>query len=200
MDITEILKDVSIIIASFTAIYGIHSWRREYIGKRKIDLIEDVLVLFYEANDAIIQMRSIFGYQGEGSSRETTKPESPEEKQVRDNAYVIIERYQKHKELFSKLFALKYRFMAQFGPKYSKPFDEMRNILQQIFVSARQLSRLYARIDKPYRDENKKIKDYEKIEQAEDIFWDSGTEDDIIRSQINTAILQIENLAKKVIR
>ena len=199
MNITEILKDISIIIASCTAIYGIHSWRREYVGKRRIDLIEEVLVLFYEARDAIIQMRSIFGYQGEGSSRESKQTESPEEKQTKDNAYVIVERYQKHKELFSKLFALKYRFMAQFGSEYSKPFDEFHSILQQIFISSRQLSRLYARIDNPYRDEEKRNKDYKKIEQAEDIFWDSGEADDVIRTQVNAAIRQIELLAKKVI-
>ena len=44
--------------AAGVAIYGIRSWRREFRGKRQIELAEDVLALFYEARDAITAIRS----------------------------------------------------------------------------------------------------------------------------------------------
>ena len=55
---SEALKDISILLAAWSVIYGIGAWRREFIGKRKIQLAEDVLALFYEAKDVIFWIRS----------------------------------------------------------------------------------------------------------------------------------------------
>ena len=38
---------VATIVAAGTAVWGICAWRREYTGKRRIDLAEDVLALIY---------------------------------------------------------------------------------------------------------------------------------------------------------
>ncbi len=54
MDFTSILQGfqaVSLIVAAWTAVYGISAWRREFLGKKRIDLAEEVLVSFYEAKD-----------------------------------------------------------------------------------------------------------------------------------------------------
>ena len=53
----EIVKQISIILGIGVAFYGIDSWRREHTGKRRIELAEDALALFYEAVDAIKHMR-----------------------------------------------------------------------------------------------------------------------------------------------
>lgn len=42
----DVIKSLSIIIASIVAIYGINSWRREAKWKRKYELAEEVLSLF----------------------------------------------------------------------------------------------------------------------------------------------------------
>ena len=54
----EYLSQSAIIIASITAIYGINAWRREYRGKKDIDLAEETLALFYKAKDAISAIRN----------------------------------------------------------------------------------------------------------------------------------------------
>lgn len=46
MDWLEVLTQISILVA----IYGINAWRREYVGKRQLELAEDSLALFYEAS------------------------------------------------------------------------------------------------------------------------------------------------------
>lgn len=52
------LDSISVMIASWAAIWGINSWRREAQWKRKYDLAEEVLSLFYESRDKIRFIRS----------------------------------------------------------------------------------------------------------------------------------------------
>ena len=75
MDWTKLIKNISIIIASWTAVYGIDQWRREYRGKRQAELAEEVLSLFYEAQDAVRHIRNPFGFGGEGASRKLENKE-----------------------------------------------------------------------------------------------------------------------------
>jgi hypothetical protein len=122
MGFSEFLKDLSIIVASCTAIYGIGSWRREYVGKKRAELAEEVLCLFYEARDAVQHIRNPFSRSNEGSSRKAGENETPEQKEAYDRAYVLFERFNTHIDLFSKMHSIRYRFMAQFGTDAGKPF------------------------------------------------------------------------------
>ena len=92
--ILEILASLAIILASGVAIYGISSWRREMMGKRKYELTEEVLALFYEAREKISAIRSIHGNVEEGKSRKPNPKETPEEQKALNDAYVIFERCQ----------------------------------------------------------------------------------------------------------
>ena len=142
---TEFLRDISLILASWTAIYGIDSWRREYRGKRKMELAEEALCLFYEARDSIRSIRSPLGYGGEGESRKVSGQETPEQKRARDNAFVVFERYRRRQELFNKLYAMRYRFMTNFGKHAADPFDIVNKVINDIFISARMLSEMWSK-------------------------------------------------------
>src|SRR5271169_357821 len=109
MEIVQILQSVSVIFACLSIILGVDAWRREYIGKRKIELAEDVLTLFYQARDAIRRIRNPFGHQGEGQSRKPGEYETPEQKEFRDNAHAAFERYEKERDVFNKLDVIRYR-------------------------------------------------------------------------------------------
>ena len=65
MDWLDGLQQVSLLVGIWVAIYGIDSWRREHTGKRQIELAEDALALFYEAADAIQNIRhpASFGHE-----------------------------------------------------------------------------------------------------------------------------------------
>jgi hypothetical protein len=131
-----IVASVAAIIASAVAIYGINSWRREFKGKRQIELAEDVLALFYEARDAITAIRYPLSYETEGRTRKPEDNETEQEKKARDRAYIVWERYSKRKRTFNKLHSMRYRFMAQIGKKESEPFEEIRKIVNEIFTAA----------------------------------------------------------------
>jgi len=196
MDWTEILKNISIIIASWTAIYGIDQWRREHRGKRQADLAEEVLSLFYEARDAIGHIRNQFSYGGEGSSRKVGENETPEEKEAFDKAFVVFERFNTHVELFNKIHAIRYRFMAQFGVEAAKPFDTLRRITNEIQISARRLAQLWARENRYFRTEQQEEHHFDEIKKHEDVFWEGLEEDDPIKPRLKECIEEIEKTCR----
>ena len=122
MVVADILQSISLIIAAWAVIVGVNAWRREYIGKKRHELAEEILALFYEARDVIRSIRNPFGYAGEGSTRNAGVNETPEQKDINDRAFVVIERYNKNRELFNKIHSMRYRYMAQFGEESANPF------------------------------------------------------------------------------
>ncbi|HEY7688659.1 MAG TPA: hypothetical protein VH835_08205, partial [Dongiaceae bacterium] len=68
-DITDWLQAGSVVVASIAAIYGVHQWRREMVGRRKAELAEAALADAYEARE-IIEIARIPGgwHSGEGKT------------------------------------------------------------------------------------------------------------------------------------
>ncbi|MEE8449682.1 MAG: hypothetical protein V3S39_08620, partial [Thermodesulfobacteriota bacterium] len=143
----EVLRNLSIVAAALTAIYGINAWRRELRGKKQYELAEEVLVLFYEARDKVRAIRNPFGREDEGQNRKSKPNETEQQMKVLDQAYVIVERYEKNERVFNRLHALRYRFMALFGPEKAEPFDELNQILKEILISAHMLGIFWWRED-----------------------------------------------------
>lgn len=199
MSYSEILKDFSIIVASCTAIYGIGSWRREYIGKKHVELAEEVLCLFYEAKDAVQHIRNPFGQSNEGSSRKADENETPEQKQAFDRAYVLIERFNTHIELFNKMHSIRYRFMAQFGTDAGKPFEDFRRTLNEIQVSAQALARAWAENYRHFRTETQQTYHNDFIKKQENIFWEGLHEEDTIKPKVEKCIDDIEKICRPII-
>jgi len=192
MSYLEVLRDFSILIASFTAVYGITAWRREYLGKKRAELAEEALCLFYEARDAIQHIRNPFSPAKEGSTRKADESETPEQKEAYDRAYVLIERFNTHIELFNKMHAIRYRFMAQFGTDAGKPFEDFRKILNIIQASAQALASAWANKYRHFRDDN-------FIKNQENIFWEGHTEEDPIKPKIKKCIDDIEKICRPII-
>jgi hypothetical protein len=197
MDWLELVKQLSIIIAMCVAIYGIDSWRREHVGKRQIELAEDSLALFYEAIDAIKQIRHPASYGHETEDIEKAKRESDKQYEARKSASVVFYRYNQYQELFSKIHASRYRFMAQIGKEESEAFNELRLVTHTIISSARALSRLWARSD--FSTDEQWAKHQSQVDKYEAIFWDGLEDEDKINIQLNKIVSDIENVCKAVI-
>ena len=204
MDVTNILESISIIIAAWAVIIGVNAWRREYVGKRKIELAEEVLALFYEARDAISYIRNPFGYVGEGSTRTAAPNESPVEKQINDNAYVVFERYNKRQDLFNKLYSMRYRYMARFskdfGKDSAKPFDDLHKIVNEIFLSARMLSHYWKQQGRrDWKNDKEFQRHLEEMYKYEAIFWEKSADTDPVIPRVNAVISDIEAQSLKII-
>ncbi|MCX5638581.1 MAG: hypothetical protein NTX52_12955, partial [Planctomycetota bacterium] len=143
-------------------------------------------------------VRSPLGFGGEGTTRKPQEDETPTQKSARDAAYVVFERFEPHQELFSKLHAMRYRFMAQIGREAANPFDDLRKIRLEIFSAARRLSRLWAEDVSSLLDEQQS-QHFEKREKYEAIFWDTFDENDPINPRLDKAISDIENICRPII-
>jgi hypothetical protein len=197
-EIAQLAQSISVIFAALFAAYGFDAWRREHIGKRRIELAEDVLALFYQASDAINQMRSPFGFAGEGGSRKQSPNENPNHKQALDSAYVLIERYGRHSELFAKLHAIRYRFMAQLGTDKAAPFDAINKIVNELIVSAHEMAHINTFPAHSINKDNEKNynEDWERVHGT---YYASGDEKDPIAPRVKAAIAEMEDTCRGII-
>lgn len=195
----ELISNISVVIASCVAIYGINAWRREFRGKRRIELAEDVLALFYEAQDVIRAIRSPLAFGGEGSTRKPQDNETPKVKKARDDAYVVVERYQKRQELFSKIHSMRYRFMAQIDCEAAKPFEDLRGIVNELFGAARRLARLWTTDISSLKSEEQQKQHFEKQQKYELIFWESYDEHDPINPRLDKVVSDMESICRGII-
>ena len=197
MDVLGTMRDLFILGTAVIAIYGIDSWRRESRSKKQIELAEETLTLFYEAEDAIKVIRYPGSYGSEGSTRKSSPIEDLQQKEARDRAYVLIGKYLKHKEVFNRIHAMRYRFMAQFGKESAKPFGELHKLVRGLLLSAKRLADIWANdasnIPQAAREEH----DYRR-QQYEAIFWEKS-EDDEVNSSLTSIIKQMEDTCHFII-
>jgi hypothetical protein len=197
MDWLQTLRDLSILLAALIGAYGFDSWRREHTGKRRIELAEDALANFYEARDAIAQIRNPGSFSDETKDVVRGESESEEQFRARKNASIVFVRYNAQRELFSKIHALRYRFMAQIGPESAKPFDDLHKVVNEIFLAARMLSRLWPK--EYHLDAEAFAKHSASIEKYEAVFWSGMTDDDRITNAVNAAVSELEMTCRGVI-
>jgi len=196
MTTAEVITSISVAISAIAFVLGVNAWRREHIGKKRIELAEKILAHYYEASDAIHEIRNPFSYAGEGSTRQRSKNETEEESEILDKAYVIFERYKKRDKFFSELLSMKYQAMAVFGSDIKEPFDEISKILNEIFGAARILGSYYWQRQGRVNMDNERFKNHqERMEYYESKFWYQGEEDEITK-RLNGAIEKIETITK----
>ncbi len=191
----QIIRDVAVTAASLVAIWGISAWKREFKGKRDMELAEDVLCLLYRAERAIEAIRFPIYDLAQGQSREPKKNETPEQKQARDRAYVVFKRIREHGDIFDELYGLRFRFMARFGKDKAKPFDELRSIVNEIWVSAQELAELWERQFKKKKlsDEDQKL-----MKEFQGVIWYSGDKDQVM-PRVHNIIQDVERICRPII-
>jgi len=196
MDCLKLFESLSIIIASIAAVIGIFTWRKETRWKRKYELAEEVLAKFYEAHQNIKNIRSRFGYVGEGKSRKKSCNETEVESEIYDRAYVVHERFEKNKEAIERLKVLKFRFIAVFGKEHEHLFNDLFKILTNIFFAASELSsiQLSEYCELTPKESSNEIKKQRKI-----IYSSTKVENDDIEKELQSIIQDVENVCRKII-
>lgn len=197
-ELAEIAQSASIILTCVIAMYSFDAWRREHVGTRRIELAEEVLALFYQARDAIESIRSPIGFGGEGQSRKPSENERAEEKQALDQAYVLIERYNKHSELFSRIYSLRYKFMALLGQEAAQPFDELHKIVNELILSSYQMARRAKQPLRRFNSEAEEQRDWDNYLKTDQVYY-AGGDDDPIAPRVNQTIHSIEITCRHII-
>jgi hypothetical protein len=140
--IAPLVQMVVVLITAFVAVRGLSAWRAQMVGKRKVEIAEQVLVNFYAARDVFQWVRTSSFGAGEGESRKPSEPEPDQVRQMRNVYYIPIERLVREKELFAKLNAQRYEFTAYFGKQNITAFQSITNIHNSIIADAQLLVRI----------------------------------------------------------
>lgn len=189
----DAIAGASALFAAITFFFGVKAWRKEFVGKRRIEVAEEALALGYEMRDIISSARSPFGFEGEGKSRTRSPNESAEASRALDRANALMERLNSQSERISKCYAIRYRVMSRFGSEHSKPFEAIRGVIIEMQVSARQLGHHYWQLEPSELAEDPAER--ENLKRHEDIFW-QRSEDDALAVRVDSAIQSIEKLAR----
>lgn len=136
----DLLQAISIIIATVVAIYSVNLWRKEVRWKREYEISEETLILFYEAKDALKAIRYPLSSIAECEDRKASVDETAEEKAVLDAAYIVNKRYQMHSNVFIRLQAIRYHFMAIFGQDKQELFIEFQDVVNKVLILAKTMA------------------------------------------------------------
>jgi hypothetical protein len=197
METISFLRELSLLIGIWVAIYGIDSWRREHRGKREIELAEDVLTLFYEARDAIKFMRHPLSTPDEYSDIEKSPHETDQQWQARRNASVVFRRYNDRLDLFNKIHAMRYRFMAQIGISQAQSFEDLNKIVKEVLLAARMLAQLWPRDH--FRTQDQYEQHQRLVDKHEAVFWEGPAEKDPINPKLDVIIETMEKTCREII-
>ena len=196
MQLIQFLASLATLTAACVAVYGIFKWRAEHRGTKQIDLAEETLELFYRAVDAFANVRNPGSFSHETEDVKQVDNERPEDYEARKRASIVFKRFQQEQETFSRIHALRYRFMAVFGKSAVKPFDEIFAIVWDIKRSAMSLGRLWARQN--FATEEQAATHRKELDKHEAIFW-SGLPDDPLDARISACIKDIEKQCRQIV-
>jgi len=156
------------------AFYGLESWKREYRFKRNSELLEEALVLFYQAEHAIAHLRNGFILSSELQNFEfPPELEDGYSKEKYKYTHTIQKRFDEKQHIFDKLYAIELRFRARFGEGSITTFNSMKEKVKELLLAANMYS--IKNLSKEKISEIQKIiwKDYNKLSKEGDVFGDA---------------------------
>ncbi len=207
-DFADIATSIGVILGVFLALYGIDAWRREAMWKRRSELCEEVLALCYEVKEIISYMRSSGGFGGEGETRQPDEGEPDDVRHKKNLAWIPIERHNKHLEKLSRLWALSYRFRAQFSIEATKPIEDLRDIVNSVKSAAHVLSVFWTTFNWEVMTPEQYQKNRVLQDHYEAILWEGlKTGDQVngvappdeIQTKVDDAVKRIERTCREVL-
>ena len=172
----------------FIALQGLQKWRQETVGKRKMELAEEVIADFYEARDIIKAARSRGRFSHEGTTRPKGRGESEEDTETLNAYYAVVERLSNKGEFFARLAARRYRFIAFFGKQEAAPFQQLFQLHGEIVATVSTLRMIGTR---PVRELN--------LEKMENVIFETSGNDHISR-RLDDMVEAIEKVCRPAIQ
>ena len=112
-------------------------------------------------------------------------------------AQLLFDRYNTNQDLFSSIYAMRYRFIARFGKDAGKPFEDFHQAVTDLFLAARRLETLRGRPDNYFKSDKEREDHDHKVDENEDIFWGTGGPDDLYDVKIEKIVQSIDRECRK---
>jgi hypothetical protein len=204
--ILELIETGAIIFATSASIYAINTWKREGLWKKKSEVAEEVLYNCYDINNKIREIRTPISFSTEGKTRQQNSQENVREKEIRDWAYVPIERLNKRREAFLNLEKLKLRCKIFFAPEVIFNIDQILSLQNDIVNASRRFARLSIEYDKLTLMQLQGYENQERINyllhhiaDAEAMLSENYLEEDKVNLVIHNSISNLEKILQREI-
>ena len=191
--IATIIQAMAVCGAAGIAWRGLTTWRREMVGRRRSELAEQTLAMFYEARDLLAYARFPVSTGGEGETRPRELHESQGEARYRDALFVPVERLNKQTEFWGHFDASRYRFRSVFGDDAAQSFEIVRAARNRVMAAATMLARLHE-----FSDQQREGLADQRERLERQIGW-GATEDDELGRQVDEAVTAMEDVCRPAI-
>lgn len=203
---TAIVEMIAVVVASGIAGFGITTWKREHLGKRKIEVAEQTLALFYETRSIFNAIRSKAYSTEEALERVKLQGEYQDQTDDLNLMFAVRTRFKQYESHFAKIKATSFQFMAVVGKEHVVLFDRFESLVHSLKFAASELENLYAVNPLARNIENVNDNEFEKkLQKAEWRFhgklWLEGTPDtrDAIAMEHWKILSAVENVCKGVL-
>lgn len=190
------LGSVAVIIAAVVATFQINAWRREHVGKKRAELAEETLALFYEAQDAINAARSILGFPQDSDDAAKMTGDTNRGRSESQDVLLVTGRLHQRQDLFSRIRALRFRFAAVFGKTQAKPFYDLVNLCIAVTSAEKSLVRLQRALERP----NAPARFSQKLEEADACVYGGDVESDPTTLALAEIVEQVESICQPEIQ
>jgi hypothetical protein len=134
-----VLQAAAIIVTAVFAVLGLRAWRAQVIGKRKVEIAEETLVLAHKVRSAIAYARMPVHGSREGLSRPREIAEDEDFRKVKDSYFVPVERLRAYDEDFALLERQQLLCEVYFGRDVREPLEAISRVRASILRAARKL-------------------------------------------------------------
>ena len=191
--ITSFVELATAIVVLWGAIWGLNKWRKETIGKRKVELAEDVLAYIYEWRDIISDVRNPWSSTEEDNYYYGNKDLDEKE----SNQYQLpIKRLRRHAEFLAKFRATRYRFISYFGSQGAEVFKKTDELVNRIDIAADILTDYSIMKSKNW--ESSLMHEQERREHEKTIGW-HVRKDDPFKIEVDDAVVTAEEICRPYI-
>lgn len=130
------VQGLAFVATTFAVYKGLKGWRDQQLGKRRVEVAEQTLTIFYELNEAISSARFPLSFGSEGKAWRGTDNDPERSGEIVDSYYVPVERLSRHQELFAKARTLRLLCRAYFGDRAEKSFEDIENSIARVRTGA----------------------------------------------------------------
>lgn len=184
-----VVQAAAIIVTAAFAVLGLRAWRKQLIGKRRIEIAEETLVLAYKIRNAITYARLPVHGPAEGLSRPRELSNDENFRKLRDSYFVPVERLKIYDEDFARLERQALLCEIYFGPAVRAPLDALLRVRGRILGATRQL--LASASGSPLEPA-----EATEVTRCEATIWSYGDFDDEIRPMVDEAVATIERILR----
>lgn len=177
------------LILALCAVIGFGMWRREQLGKRQIEVAEQILAGFYRAKAVLGYVRSPWAWGHEGNTH--VRPDDPHRDRKRKYA-VTLERVDRHREILLEILGQEGLAKIYLGSDVDGPFKILASVWSEVRHSA-YLLKEYAGDPEEGDEEIRRLK-----KDWEDSIWSSGASDPL-DARLQEAMTSIERICRPYI-